>query len=160
MSRSIRVAKGFLGAACIFMLTGCATILGGGGTQSISFSSQPSGASVSANGRALGSTPVLAPLSRKNDHLIKIELDGYEAYELQMTRGTNGWVWGNLVFGLVPGLIVDLATGAIKKLEPAQIIAQLQRSGSASAELKEDQLYIFVSLEPIPGASVGNLTRE
>ena len=79
---------------------------------------------------------------------------------MQMTKGTNGWVWGNLVFGMIPGLIVDLATGAIKKLEPAQIMAQLNRSGAVSAELKEDQLYVFVTLEPIPGASVGNLKRE
>ena len=160
MSASIRVTQGFLVVACFVMLTGCATLLGGGSSQDISFASQPSGASVSDNGQALGSTPVLSALSRKNDHLIRIELDGYEAFELQMTKGTNGWVWGNLVFGLIPGLIVDLATGAIKKLEPAQIIAQLNRSGAVSAELKEDQLYVFVTLEPIPGASVGNLKRE
>jgi hypothetical protein len=52
---------------------------------------------------------------------------------MQMTKGTNGWVCGNLVFGMIPGLIVDLATGAIKKLEPAQIVAELNRSGAVSA---------------------------
>jgi hypothetical protein len=100
------------------------------------------------HGTLLGSTPVIADLRRKEDHLIRIELDGYEPFEIALERGVNGWVWGNILFGGPIGLLVDLGTGAIRKLEPEQVVAELQTGGATRVELRDDHLYVFVRLEP------------
>src|SRR2546428_4814985 len=55
------------GIALVFLVSGCATIMHGT-TQSIGISSTPTGASVSVDNIAHGQTPVVAPLSRKDNH--------------------------------------------------------------------------------------------
>ena len=82
-----------------------------GGGQDIGMSSVPTGATVSVDGQSMGTTPVNVELSRKDKHLVRFELAGYAPYELAMTRSVSGWVWGNLLFGGLPGLAIDAITG-------------------------------------------------
>jgi len=42
--------------------------------------------------------PVIADLSRKDHHIVKIELDGYQPFEATVTRRVSGWV-----LGITPG---------------------------------------------------------
>jgi hypothetical protein len=131
-----------LSIAGMLLLLGCATIMQGT-TQNVGISSSPSGAQVSINGRQFGKTPVIANLSRKDNHIVRIELEGYESFEATLTRQTSGWVWGNILFGGIPGLIVDAISGGLYKLTPEQISASLNASGAAY-KLEEDTLYIGV----------------
>ena len=81
--------------------------------------------------------------------MIRIELDGYETYETTLTRKVSGWVWGNIVFGGLIGLVVDAAAGGMYKLTPEQISAEL-RNGNLSLNEDNDGFFIAVVLEPNP----------
>ncbi len=61
----------------------------------------------------------------KKNQKVKIELQGYKPYELILNRKTNGWIWGNILFGGIIGIIIDASSGAMYRLTPDQIEAQL-----------------------------------
>jgi len=140
-------------------LTGCASIMHGT-SQEVGISSAPTGASVSINGVDYGKTPLVAKLKRKDNHVIKIELAGYEPYETTLTRKVSGWVWGNIVFGGLIGLVVDAMTGGIYKLTPEQVEAALTKQGMAFLS-KDDTLCVAVVLKPDPSwEKIGSLKRK
>lgn len=142
-----------------FILTNCGTIMQGS-KQQVGISSNPSNADVSINGQSKGTTPVSVDLKRKDSHMIRLELAGYEPYETTLTRKTSGWVWGNIVFGGLIGLAVDAAAGGMYKLTPEQISAEFResRDSKISSNLTEDGLFITVVLEPDPSwEKIGSL---
>jgi hypothetical protein len=142
----------------IFLLftQACGTIMQGT-TQQVGISSNPSNASVTINGQNHGNTPMIIDLKRKDAHMVKIELDGYQPYETNLTRSTSGWVWGNIVFGGLIGLVVDASAGGMYKLTPEQIDSEL-RSAQAEALSNDDGLYIAVVLEADPSwEKIGSL---
>jgi len=127
----------------------CGSIMHGS-AQDVSIASQPSGASVSVDNQTLGTTPVVAKLKRKDKHTIVVKMDGYQPFEVVTTRSTSGWVWGNIVFGGLIGLAVDLGTGGAYKINPAQVNADLARA-HADATFQDGTLYVV--LVRIPDAS-------
>lgn len=153
--RSIRVVAVLMLSSA---LVGCATIMQGS-EQGVAFSSTPSGAFVTVNGRALGTTPLLADLKRRDTHMVRITMDGYQPYEMAMTRSTSGWVFGNIIFGGIPGLIVDFATGSLYKLSPEQVAANLNQ---VTAYHLDGHMYIGVTLGAVDPAweKVGDMKRE
>ena len=95
----------------------------------------------------MGNTPLYADLERKKGHVVQINLEGFQSYQITLTRAKNGWIWGNVIsFGLV-GVVVDVITGAVYKLEPEQVTAVMTRS---TAIKKGDGLYIMTVLKPDP----------
>lgn len=141
-------------AAC-----GCATIVQSP-RQQVSVASTPSGATVSIDNIERGKTPLIAELKRKDSHVLRIELAGYQPYEATLNRRVSGWVWGNVVFGGLIGLAVDALTGSMYKLSPEQVSAALT-SGQAATQRNKDGVYVFAVLAPQPGwTRVGQLTRN
>jgi hypothetical protein len=137
-------------------LSGCATIMHGS-KQDVGVSSMPTGATVRVDSQDLGRTPVVAKLKRKENHIVRVELDGYKPFEGTLTRTTSGWVWGNILFGGLIGLAVDASTGGLYKLTPEQVAAQLP---SNTASLSRDGIYVVVTLQPGEGwTKVGQLER-
>ena len=126
----------------------CASIMHGK-SQEVSIASTPSGATVTVDNEALGTTPVVAKLKRKDKHVIAVKMDGYQPFELTTTRSTSGWVWGNILFGGLIGLAVDLGTGGAYKVNPAQISAQLTQA-HASATFEDGMLYVVLVRTPDP----------
>lgn len=119
-------------------LTACATLVGGGSSQGVSVSSEPSGASFtvkSSSGMqmASGTTPQMIQLPRKNEYSIEFSVPGYRSQSVALTKGVNGWVFGNFIIGWIPGLIIDFVTGSANKLEPSLVQVALQR-GVAEGE--------------------------
>ena len=142
----------------IFLLftQACGTIMQGT-TQQVGISSNPSNASVTINGQNHGNTPMIIELKRKDSHMVRIQLDGYQPYETNLTRSTSGWVWGNIVFGGLIGLVVDASAGGMYKLTPEQIDSEL-RSSQVEALSNDDGLYIAVVLEADPSwEKIGSL---
>lgn len=127
-------------------LSGCASIMHGS-NQPVGISSSPTGAQVFVDNQPMGITPVTATLSRKDHHTVRVEMAGYAPYEMKLTRGTSGWVWGNLVFGGLPGLAIDAITGALYKLTPTDVSATLTRP---TATLSDQGLMIAVVLSADP----------
>jgi hypothetical protein len=151
---SVGVSAGVILA--ILILMGCATIMHGT-SQEIGIQSTPSGAAVSVDNKPLGTTPVVAKLSRKDTHTVTITLDGYYPYEANIVRSTSGWVWGNIVFGGLVGLAVDAISGGLYKLKPDEVEAQLRAQG-VQGVVDGTDFVIAVVLEPDPSwEKVGSL---
>ncbi len=138
-------------AAGGLLLAACATIMQGS-SQEVSVSSTPTGARVLVDGADAGKTPYVAALKRKDKHVIRIEMEGYEPFEMPLGRGTSGWVWGNIVFGGIPGLAIDAITGGMYKLKPEQVQATLAQSTAEAATVtkEKDLLVVTVVLRPDP----------
>lgn len=125
----------------IVSATGCATLVGGGSNQPVSINSEPAGASFaikSSSGiqMASGQTPQSVVLPRKNEYQIEFTVPGYRTQSVPLTKGVNGWVWGNFLIGWLPGLIIDFATGSANKLEPAVVQVALARGTAGLDEAK------------------------
>lgn len=134
----------FLPIFVAITLSGCATIMQGS-KQGVSMGSSPPGAQITVDGQNMGVTPMVASLKRNNTHVVRMSLPGYEPYEITLARKTSGWIWGNLAFGGIPGLIVDMATGALYKLTPEQVSTNMART---VAMTDGDRIYIGVTLTP------------
>jgi len=133
------------GGLTLLSLSGCATIIHGT-KQEVGISSTPTGATVMIDDNDVGVTPVVSKLTRKKNHVVKIQLAGYQPFETTLTHSVSGWVWGNLAFGGLIGLVVDASSGGIYKLTPEQVEGALQ-SGHASATTTADGIYVVAVLK-------------
>lgn len=118
--------------AQVLAVSGCATILGGGTSQPVSFTSDPNAANFTVKSSsglqmASGRAPQTLTLPRRNEYQIEFAVPGYESQSVALTKGVNGWVWGNLLIGWFVGFAVDFMTGAAYKLEPATVQVALVR---------------------------------
>lgn len=103
----------------------CATIMNGGGLQKIGITSYPSGARVMVDDAERGRTPLFVDLLRRKAHTVRLTKDGYEPADRVLTCHVSGWVWGNIIFGGVIGLVVDFISGGLWRLEPNQMNVDL-----------------------------------
>jgi len=130
-----------LGMLVVLMMSGCATIVGGGTSQPVSLQSSPASAQFSIQSStglemAQGRTPSTVSLPRKNEYQVRVTLDGYQPQTTALTRGINGWIWGNLFFGWILGFGIDFLTGSAYKLEPSFVQVSMQQV--------EDEVYAVV----------------
>jgi hypothetical protein len=146
--------------AALVLSTGCATIMQGS-HQNVGISSAPTGATILVDNQPMGTTPATVRLTRKDNHVVRLQLAGYQPYEMALSRKTSGWVWGNLVFGGIPGLAVDAITGGLYKLTPEDVNATLAAGQTSMSVDRRDQMVIAVVLAPQPGwEKVGQLARN
>ncbi|PYP11342.1 MAG: PEGA domain-containing protein [Gemmatimonadetes bacterium] len=154
MSRSAKLVS--LAVFAPAVVAACATIMHGT-SQQVGINSQPAGATVVVDSQTAGTTPVAAKLARKRSHRITVTMPGYQQFEMVTTRKTSGWVWGNIVFGGLIGLIVDASTGGLYDVRPEQVNAQLARTG-ASGEMRDGMIYVFLVREVDPSwVKIGQL---
>lgn len=97
------------GLACVF--TGCATIVKDD-SQPVAFSSTPQGATISINGVPRGTTPatIMVKRSRKKQ-MVQYDLAGYKTEIFPLDKSVAGMTFGNIIFGGIIGIGVDIATG-------------------------------------------------
>jgi hypothetical protein len=137
--------------------TSCATIINGT-TQRIGIASTPSSASVWLDRQLVGKTPLIVEMTRKDNHHVIIELDGYQPYEATFSRKLSGWVFGNIAIGGFIGLAIDAISGGIYVLTPEQIQAELCTNNIAYSKNSKES-FIAIVLQPDPSwQKVGNLT--
>lgn len=141
--------------------TGCASILGGGSSQSVILKPTPSNASFvvkSSSGleMASGSGEQTVRLPRKNEYQVEIKAPGYQTKSVAISKGLNGWVWGNLIVGWIVGFGIDFISGAAYKLEPALISVSMEKASSEDFATAHILLYNAkgVLLKDIPTALV------
>lgn len=144
MRRSIVQAAA---AAMVLAFTGCAWIMHGS-RQKVSIASSPTGAKVMVDGQQMGITPVNAELKRGEQHLVRIEMDGFLPFEIYLNRKASGWVWGNIALGGLIGLAVDAITGGLYNITPDQVQATL---GKDAARSGMDGVRLVTVLRPEPG---------
>jgi len=144
------------------ILTGCASIFRGT-TQSIDISSSPSRAKIYVNGENRGQTPQTIIIDRGADNRIRLMLDGFEPYEITLTKDLSVFyaVIDLFTFPVV-NLVIDFVTGAIYTQLPENLDAVLAESESAKSGTYEESvnIKIRVVLEKTPGLlKIGQLTR-
>lgn len=126
--------------AATSLLGGCASIMSGT-TQDIEIKSTP-GARFSVTDRngsqvAAGTTPATVQLNRgmgyfkTGSYKIDLKKPGYRPRLIDVSPSVNGWYWANIA---IPGnvwwmLVVDPSTGAMYKLDPGAIDADLEPTG-------------------------------
>lgn len=108
-----------------FALTSCSTLLNTT-TQNVEIKSVPPNAKITIDGKKYGTTPQIVNIPRKDNHVVKIELSGYDTYETQLTTKMSAWFWGNALNGFIPGMAIDLITGSMYNLLPGAVNVQLQ----------------------------------
>ncbi|HVZ76575.1 MAG TPA: PEGA domain-containing protein [Gemmatimonadaceae bacterium] len=150
--------KGLIAAAGVLALTACATIMHGT-SQDVGISSSPTGARVSVDNKPVGTTPMVASLSRKDNHVVRLEMDGYAPADLTLTRGVSGWVWGNIVFGGLVGLAVDAISGGLYKLTPDQLQATLANQHARVAPTRDGIFVVLVQGANAEWTRIGQLQR-
>ena len=139
---------------------GCATWIDGP-TEKVHVKSQPSGAQVLLNGRAVGQTPLTTRVSRWGIHRVRIELPAYKPFEVPLQKTVNDYASGNLFIGGA-WIVVDAVTGAIFQLEvPPDRKAELLKDQEYGAIFSPTTLTISVALKPDPAArKIGQMERR
>jgi uncharacterized protein YceK len=122
--------------ACSMLIAGCATIINGT-HQEIQVASSPPGARVWIDNNDTGITPLSIELKRKTDHRVRIEMEGYQQAELNITRKWSGWIWGNLVLApfILPlpiQFLVDYVSGGLYTLKMNQLYVNLQKDNAGN----------------------------
>ena len=114
-----------LTAVCftIFSIS-CATIISGR-SQELPVTSNPSEAIVT-----IGSMKQVSPATfildrRQGVYVVKVQKEGYETVEVTLKKGVNGWVFGNLIFGGIIGLVIDISSGSASKFTPTEVDVNL-----------------------------------
>lgn len=134
--------------ASLSLVTSCASIMNGT-HQSIGISTNPSNAEIWLDNRLVGRSPMIVEMKRCDNHFVRIQLDGYQPYDLTFTKEVSGWVVGNIVFGGFIGLAVDAISGGLYRLTPDQVQAVMSRENIACSNESDDSS-IFVVLEVDP----------
>jgi hypothetical protein len=131
-------------------LSGC-TLIMQGTTQSVTFTSNPEGATVSVAGQT-GTTPVTLELP-KDDYQVAFRRAGYEEQSVELRRKMSAWFIGSIAMGVIASTI-DLATGAWKEFESTEVSVTLQPLPDTVQELP-----VHISSQP-PGADIFIGTRS
>ncbi len=94
-----------------------------GTSESVQVETEPPGASVLVRpGDVRVVTPATLKLSRSDaPYTLKIDLEGYRPQRTYIRGRGNPWLWGNILLGGVPGILIDWATGSVVDLEPDEI---------------------------------------
>ena len=124
-------------------LTGCATIVKGT-TQVIPVSSDPTGARVTVDSSPAGTTPTTVTLSRKQNHMVVIEKEGFAPESVAVTKSMGGAVAGNIIAGGLIGWGVDAMTGAQYNLAPNTISVRLSSKADPAAAASANKTKEFI----------------
>ena len=129
MQRTMKRKTVYLLLLLILLLEGCGTIVHGS-KQDISVNATPPEATVKVDGKRI-KTPATINLSRKNEHVVAIEMEGYENEQVKIERSLNvgATIFGNILW-LIPGFVVDVITGGAWTLDPDIVNVALEKKST------------------------------
>jgi hypothetical protein len=139
-------------AACVSFFSGCATIVKDD-SQPVSFSSEPQGATVSINGIPRGVTPTTIMVKRSaKKQMIRFQLDGHREESFKLDKSVAGMTFGNIIFGGIIGVGVDIATGKATNYEESVHVQLIPLNPTKPQEtaIKEDTETDSIDSETIP----------
>ncbi len=134
--------KFLLALVVIGSISGCASIVSGR-DQTLTFNSEPDGATVTVAGRTVGKTPLSVQINKGKQQSLTFEKEGYKTYTTQLSTTMDSWFWGNILIGGVLGSTTDGMSGAINEFSPDQYFVTLTPnnghglSTSKSRKIKE-----------------------
>lgn len=138
---------------------GCATLFSGT-RQEVRVNSKPEGATVFLNGRRVGATPMTVMVSRWGWHRVRIEMEGYEPYEVKLEKTYNSNANANLLVGGV-WIVVDVLTGAIYDLDVPAKDRRIVDGRPVPTGTYSTVLQISTTLKRAPSAKqIGQMQRR
>ena len=102
--------KASFAIAATIVLNGCASIVSGG-ADTIPVNSYPQEAFCNISGQNVRTPSQVALNHTCNDVTVTCHKDGYYDSSGQIVSSTNPWVFGNILFGGIVGLLIDAASG-------------------------------------------------
>ncbi len=127
------------GVILMLNATGCATFVNGS-HDTVAFSSDPDGATVSIDGVAMGKTPCVIPVKRKGgDKTVSFKLYGYKTVQYHLDSHMSGSVWGNILLGGPIGVGVDAISGRSSEFQDSLHILLERGSGTIVVEQNEQK---------------------
>jgi len=139
-------------------LSSCATIMNGD-MVNVPVYTTPSGATVIINGATYTSPTTVQVPRGKGDFKLHIEKKGYEPVDILLTQSSDGWLWGNILFGGLIGLAVDFITGDAYDLDPELISANLK--GVNVSKSKDGALkFVLVDINQLPSHIVSKIKHN
>lgn len=131
----MRIATLSLLLVVVFTTTGCATLFSGS-SDTISFTSDPSGAEVVMGGIVQGRTPLTIPVKRPGfgDRNVTLRMDGYDPVTFQLQDGFNTVTILNVFVPI--GFVVDALTGSITKYSRTSYNVDMAR-GSVALDMSK-----------------------
>ncbi|MDE6487546.1 MAG: hypothetical protein K2L76_08615 [Muribaculaceae bacterium] len=126
-------------AACGLLMTSCASLFTKS-SQEISFRGVPGTTVVDTDKNKIiaevGSNGFATATVRKQlgtKHL-GARKDGYRPQDYELGTKIQGWFWGNILLGGIPGMAIDAATGKMKKYKTDMLDVTLQPLDETVAE--------------------------
>lgn len=120
---------------------------------------EPRVADVFVDGARIGQTPLTVKLKRAHNHKIRICLEGYLPYEANLSRRLDGWIFGNILIGGFIGIGVDVVSGSMFRLTPAEIYPELKANAAAGLRSTDD-ISVVLQLKSDPGGEkIGQLQQ-
>lgn len=125
----------------------------------MTISSSPNFATVYIDDVEVGKTPLAKSLKRNKNYSLVLKLDGYHPYRVAVNKKFNEWYLGNILIGGVIGLVIDPITGAMYRLTPNELNANLNAQ-TASTTSVGDTVRITVQMEIDPDwQQVGQMVK-
>jgi hypothetical protein len=114
--------------AIVLTTAGCGAIFNGT-RQTLTATSAPDGAKVTADpGIGDYTTPASLSLERKNNYVLRFEMENYRPATFQIGRQMQGGILAlDILFTGLLGVVIDAATGAWYKLSPESAVVSLTR---------------------------------
>jgi hypothetical protein len=117
MSKSSLVVR-LLAVLAVLFAPGCATLIHGGGQQTVSIATDPPGAKIQVGGQSLVS-PAEITLSRDHDYQVVVTSDGYDT-AITSIHSRFSWVTVLDLIFIIPW-VIDLASGSAYYLDPEAV---------------------------------------
>lgn len=118
--------------AILILLSSCATVFGGRKNKFVVKDGTPPAAEVYLDGQKIGTTPVNKKISKfllQEGSVVEIKKDGYKTDSIVIERRLHiGYIFLDIVPGLVVGLAIDMATGNIYRPKNSKINYNLERN--------------------------------
>lgn len=120
---------------CPILLCSCATIISGR-TQKMPVITSPSDAVVICNGVEQKSPCTLILDRSVPAYQITIKKEGYKDTTIELKRGVNGWVFGNILIGGIIGIVIDVCDSSCYAFYPDNVTQNLVPEGSDALVIK------------------------
>lgn len=142
----MKTLSGSLIIFTVFLSFSCATLFNGA-DQQINITSQPINAQIFVDEIEWGKTPMIVTLSRKDNHIIRIEIEGYEPTIVPLKRKTSNWFMGNCLFGGLIGMGIDALTGGMYILQPEEVNTTMKHVNLETSD-NNDIMIIKIVMNP------------
>lgn len=111
-----------------------------GSTETLTFESKPSAATVYVNNTEVGRTPLTIEVDKGERQTFSIEKEGYSASKGELETSTSPWFYANILGGVMSttSTMVDKSTDAAYQFEKNNYFADLKSLNDHSRDAKRD----------------------